>query len=185
MFLSSHFSIDALAARAACFSCAALLLAGCASIVNKDKVLGIVTPYKVEVVQGNVITSEQAALVKPGQSRSQVRDILGSPLLTDVFHADRWDYIFTIRRQGAAAQRRQVTVLFDGDELKSINAPELPAEREFIASIDTFKSSGKAPSLALSEEQMKRLPAPAAPSADAPAAAPALPARSYPPLEAR
>ena len=48
------------------------------------------TPYKVEVVQGNVVTKEQAALIKPGLSRAEVRDVLGSPLLTDVFHADRW-----------------------------------------------------------------------------------------------
>lgn len=185
MFLSLHFGFAAVAARAAAFSCAALALAGCSSIVNKDKVFGLVTPYKVEVVQGNVITSEQAALIKPGQTRTQVRDILGSPLLTDVFHADRWDYIFTIQRQGAAPQRRQVTVMFDGDKLKSIDAPELPAERDFVASIDTFKKSGKPPPLALNEEQMQRLPAPSTPSADAPAATPVLPARTYPPLETR
>jgi outer membrane protein assembly factor BamE len=51
-------------------------------------------------VQGNVVTSEQVARVKPGMTRAQVRDILGTPLLTDPFHADRWDYLFTIRRQG-------------------------------------------------------------------------------------
>lgn len=185
MSLSSHFGFSAVAVRAAAFGCAALALSGCSSIANKDKVLGFVTPYKVEVVQGNVITSEQAALIKPGQTRAQVRDILGSPLLTDVFHADRWDYIFTIRRQGAQPQRRQVTVLFEGDSLKSIDAPELPAEREFVESIDTFKRGGKPPPLALNEEQMKRLPTPTAPSADAPAATQTLPARTYPPLEPR
>ena len=46
--------------------------------------------------------ASRSALVKPGMTRAQVRDILGSPLLTDVFHADRWDYVFTIRRQGAS-----------------------------------------------------------------------------------
>ena len=73
-------------------------------------------------------------------TRSQVRDVLGSPLLTDIFHADRWDYIFTIRRQGAEPQRRSVVVRFDGDALKSIDAgDELPTEREFVASISTAK----------------------------------------------
>ena len=81
-------------------------LAGCQSLQTSDSFLGIITPYKVEVVQGNVVTSEQVALVKPGQTRAQVRDFLGSPLLTDPFHADRWDYVFTIRRQGAAAGLR-------------------------------------------------------------------------------
>jgi outer membrane protein assembly factor BamE len=162
-------------------------LSGCASFVNTDRVLGLVTPYKVEVVQGNVVTKEQAALIRPGQTRAQVRDILGSPLLTDVFHTDRWDYVFTIRRQGAAPQQRQVIVRFEGDALKSIEAPDLPAEREFVASIDTFKTSRNAPPLALSEAQLQALPAPAArasgaAAANAPAAAPT---RSYPPLEGR
>ena len=84
---------------------------------SSDNLLGIITPYRVEVVQGNVVTSEQAALVKPGMSRAQVRDILGSPLLTDVFHADRWDYVFTIRRQGAEPQLRRVVVRFDGEKI--------------------------------------------------------------------
>ncbi|WP_418318224.1 outer membrane protein assembly factor BamE [Piscinibacter sakaiensis] len=172
------------AARAAAIIAALLVLGGCSSFASKDKLLGLVTPYKVEVVQGNVITKEQVAMIKPGLTRSQVRDILGSPLLTDVFHTDRWDYIFTIRRQGAAPQRRQVTVHFEGDALKSIEAPELPAEREFVASIDT-KKAAKAPPLVLSEEQLKRLPAPK-PAAAAPGATAqptTEPNRSYPPLE--
>ncbi|GAP35521.1 outer membrane protein assembly factor BamE [Piscinibacter sakaiensis] len=164
---------------------AGLLLAGCGGMSLTDRMLGVVTPYKVEVVQGNVVTKEQLAAVRPGQSRAQVRDILGSPLLADIFHADRWDYVFTIRRQGAAPQQRQVIVRFEGDVLKSVDAPELPSERDFVASIDTFKTSRNAPPLALSEAQVKALPAPAR-AAATPAAAeqPAaeLP-RRYPPLE--
>jgi outer membrane protein assembly factor BamE len=173
-------------ARAGLTAFAALaLLAGCGGMATADRVLGIVTPYKVEVVQGNVITREQLELIKPGQSRAQVRDILGSPLLMDVFHADRWDYMFTIRRQGAAPQQRQVVVRFEGDALKSIEAPELPAERDFVASIDTFKTSRNAPPLELSESQLKALPTPATrgAAAVAPAASDAAPARSFPPLE--
>jgi outer membrane protein assembly factor BamE len=112
-------------ARALLCLTGALVLGSCSSlpslpsmpsVMSKDKLLGVVTPYKVEVVQGNVITKEQAAQVKPGMSRAQVRDILGSPLLTDVFHANRWDYIFTIRRQGAEPQMRRVIVVFDGEK---------------------------------------------------------------------
>ncbi len=158
-------------------------LSGCESLQTSDNLLGIVTPYRLEVVQGNVVTREQAALVKPGMSRAQVRDLLGSPLLTDVFHADRWDYVFTIRRQGAEPQSRHIVVRFDGEQLKSIDTGgELPGEREFVASIDTFKTSGTAPVLALSEEQIKALPAP--PRKPAGDAAPEGTAREYPPLEA-
>ena len=111
-----------------------------------------------------------------------MRDILGSPLLTDVFHADRWDYVFTIRRQGTQPQARRVVVLFDGDKLKSVDGgSDLPAERDFVASIDTFKTARNAAPLALTETQLKALPAPVPPiEAQAPAL---VTPRSYPPLE--
>jgi outer membrane protein assembly factor BamE len=161
-----------------------ICLTGCASLQSSDNFLGVVTPYRVEVVQGNVVTKEQIDAVKPGMARQQVRDILGSPLLTDVFHADRWDYVFTIRRQGAEPQARRVVALFDGDKLKSIDGGgDLPAERDFVASIDTFKTARNAAPLALTEAQLKALPVPVKP-ADAPAAAPVT-QRTYPPLEPR
>lgn len=162
----------------------ALALSGCASLQTSDSFLGVITPYRLEVVQGNVITREQAAAVKPGMTRVQVRDILGSPLLTDVFHSDRWDYIFTIRRQGAPPQRRSLVARFNGDLLTTLEAPELPSESEFVASITTSKPSSKPPVLALTEEQRKALPVPARPEPSV-EAAPAGPVRSYPPLEAR
>ena len=168
--------------------CLLIGLAGCQSLQSSDSFLGVITPYKVEVVQGNVVTREQAVAVQPGMSRAQVRDLLGSPLLTDVFHADRWDYVFTIRRQGAAPQQRSVVARFDGEKLKSLDtAGDLPAEREFVQSIDTFKTSRDAPPLALSEAQIAALPVPAAGAgaAAAASAAPAAPVRSYPPLEPR
>jgi outer membrane protein assembly factor BamE len=160
----------------------ALGTAGCQSLQSSNSFLGVITPYRVEVVQGNVVTKEQAAAIHPGMSRAQVRDLLGSPLLADPFHADRWDYVFTIRRPGAEPQLRRVVVLFTGETLKSIDTGgELPAEREFVASIDTFKTSRNAPALELTDEQLKALPVP--PRPPAPDAEPVGPVRSYPPLE--
>lgn len=159
------------------------MLGGCQSLQSSDSFLGIITPYKVEVVQGNVITKEQAALVQPGMSRAQVQDILGSPLIMDPFHADRWDFVFTIRRQGTEPQQRNVVVHFEGEALKSMDAPELPGEREFVASIDTFQTKRKPPVLALTPEQTQALPAPAKPAATE--TEPVGPTRSYPPLETR
>ena len=162
-------------------------LSGCQSVrtmPTADSLLAAITPYKVEVVQGNVITQEQAALVKPGMNRAQVRDILGSSLVTDIFHADRWDYVFTIRRQGTESQPRHVVVLFTGDVCKSIDTGgELPTERDFVASIDTFKTARNAPALELTEAQVKALPVPPRPPAVEPE--PLGPAREYPPLEPR
>ncbi len=159
-------------------------LAGCASLDPSDTILSVVTPYKVEIVQGNVVTQEQVSRIQPGMSRAQVRDILGSPLLADVFHADRWDYVFTIRRQGTDPQRRSVVALFDGERLKSLDTGgELPAEEAFVASIDTVKPGAKAPSLALTEAQLQALKAPPKPAqVDTPVVAPN---RVYPPLEPR
>lgn len=182
--LRSSLQRSALAGRISLAAALCFGLGACQSLQSSDNVLGFITPYRLEVVQGNVVTQEQAAQVKPGMTRAQVRDILGSPLLTDIFHADRWDYAFTIRRQGTEPQQRMVVVKFDGDVLKSIEAPELPAERAFVASIDAQKlSRKKEPVLALTEEQIKALPAPkATPVATQAASAPVT--REYPPLEA-
>lgn len=159
----------------------ALLVAGCASSTQStDDFLGIITPYRIDIVQGNVVTKEQMALVKPGLSRAQVRDVLGTPLITDPFHADRWDYVFDIRRPGTEAQRRHIVLTFDGETLKTIDAPELPSEHEFVASI-AKPSHAKPPRLELSDEQRDALPLP--PRPEAPAPEPTGPVRSYPPLE--
>ena len=170
-----------------------LALGGCSQMpkfdafsVSGDKVLGLVTPYRVEIVQGNVVTKDQLAAIKPGMTRAQVRDVLGSPLLTDVFHEARWDYVFTIRRQGAAPQNRHILLTFDGDSLSKIDAPDdLPTEKEFIASINTLKVSGKEPKLELTEEERKALPPPVRPAATTAAAEPVGATREYPPLEPR
>jgi len=164
----------------AAVAAALLLTAGCSSLQSSDSFLGLVTPYRIDIVQGNVVTREQAALVKPGMSRAQVRDVLGSPMITDLFHAQRWDYLFTIRRPGTEPQRRSVVVFFEGEVVKSIQAGELPTEREFVASI-AKPTTEKAPPLDLSEEQRKALPLP--PRQPETAQEPVGPVRSYPPLE--
>lgn len=162
---------------------ACLLLAGCSSWVgHNDRFAYVVPLYRVEIVQGNVVTKEQAALVKPGMTRDQVRAVIGSPLLTDPFHADRWDYLFTIRRQGTEPQLRKLVAHFKGDVLERFEVPDnLPTEQEFVASINTFHPKREAPKLALTEAERAALPKPVRP---APAATEALgPTRSYPPLE--
>jgi outer membrane protein assembly factor BamE len=163
-----------------CTLAASTLLSGCESLQRTDSFLGIITPYRIDIVQGNAITKEQAALIKPGLSKLQVRDILGTPLVADPFHASRWDYIFTLRRPGAELQRRSVVVLFDGDVVKALEAPELPSEREFVASMSRFKDP-RAAKLDLTEEERKALPLPV--RREPPPAEPVGPVREYPPLE--
>ena len=136
------------------------------------------------MVQGNVVTREQLASVKPGTQRSRVRDVLGSPLIADAFHAQRWDYVFLIRRPGTEPQQRSVVVLFDGEAVKDVQAPpDLPSELEFVASISRPGRSGDLPKLELTPEERAALPVPvrAEPTV---AAVPQGAVRSYPPLEA-
>lgn len=148
---------------------------------TSDSFLGLITPYRMDIVQGNVVTQEQAALVKPGMSRTQVRDVLGSPMLTDLFHVDRWDYIFTIKRQGTEPQRRDVVVYFNGDKLDRIEAPDLPSERDFVSSISRPMPQRASPVIALTDEQKKALPLPPKAAVEPPVPMGAV--RSYPPLE--
>ena len=156
-------------------------LGACGSLnTASNQVVGWVSPYKMDIVQGNFVSQEQAAAVKPGMSRAQVRDILGTPLLTSLFHAERWDYVFTFKRRGAEPQARKVTAYFKDDLLERIEADALPTEAEFVASLDTTRPSGKLPMLELSPESLSKLPA--VKPKTAPAALPPLPA-SYPPLE--
>ncbi len=163
---------------------AAASLAGCGAVSpTADRLLGVITPYRIDVTQGNVVTKELAAQVKPGMTRAQVRDILGSPLVTSAFHADRWDYVFTLRRPGVEPQRRSVVAYFKGDALERIEAPELPSEQDFVASIRPSKTGGTEPVLALTDAQKKALPPPV--KSESPAGTQPLgPARPYPPLEA-
>lgn len=170
------------AARFAGVALAAGAMSGCGSFQSFNLV-NVFRPYRVEIVQGNVVTKESAARVEPGMSRAQVRDILGTPLLTDVFHANRWDYTFLLNRPGTPTQLRVVVAYFEDDKLTRLEAPDLPTEAEFLDLIQTYRPRGDVPVMALTEAQIKALPVPPTP---APAAsAPEGPTRSYPPLETR
>jgi len=169
------------------FRLAAAVLAGaaasgCGSFDSAtQRIAGSFTPYRVEVVQGNFVSREQVQALQPGMSRLQVREVLGTPLLTSVFHADRWDYVFTLRRQGVQAQSRRLTVFFKGDALERFEGDEMPTEAEFVATLDTRRKARKVPVLEVAEESLKPAPARVAPAA--PEAAPAPAPASYPPLE--
>jgi outer membrane protein assembly factor BamE len=159
--------------------CAGLL--GCAGFDGASlRVASIVSPYRIDIVQGNFVSSEQIALLKPGMDRQQVRDLLGTPLLQSVFHGDRWDYVFTFKRQGEEPQLRKVAVFFKGGALERFEADTLPSEAEFVASLSHGRKATAVPVLEASEEALKQFPAPPKPADARPL--PPLPA-SYPPLE--
>lgn len=174
-------SVPSLLQPLALLACAAL--AACSSFNSAStSVASLITPYKIEVVQGNFVSKEQVEALQPGMARAQVREILGSPLVTSVFHADRWDYVFTIRRQGIEAQSRKLTVFFKADEFEKVEGDTMPSESEFVATLDTNRTLGKVPNLQASQEQLSRNPNKPQ-SSPAPDATPAAP-KVYPPLEA-
>ena len=161
-------------------------LAACSSFDSaSNKLSSIVTPYQIDVVQGNVVTREQVELLKPGLPRQTVVNLLGTPLLQSVFHANRWDYVFSFRRKGEEPQLRKLTIFFTGDVLDRFDADPMPSEAEFVASLDSGRKSGKVPVLEASEESLKQFQQASKSSANpatTPRILPPLPA-SYPPLE--
>ena len=159
------------------------LLSACGnvSLSNPETLFGLLQPYKVDVVQGNVVTQEVMAQIQPGLGRMQVKEILGTPLLADPFHADRWDYVFTIRRQGVADQKRLVSVFFKNDAVDRFDTEPLPSEREFVASIDKPLPASAKPVVDLNEQQIAALPVP--PKTEEIRKAPQGAVREYPPLE--
>lgn len=97
-----------------------LLLAACSGYLG-------LTPYKMDVQQGNVVTQEMASKLKPGMSREQVRFVLGTPLVVDPFHADRWDYVYRLEKRGELVEERKLTVIFEDDRLKRVEGDVVPA----------------------------------------------------------
>ncbi|VVE30561.1 Outer membrane protein assembly factor BamE [Pandoraea cepalis] len=139
-----------------CAAAAFLALAGCSTYDSvTDKVIGVVTPYRINIVQGNFVSKEAYEQLKAGMTRDQVRQLLGTPLLTDIFHANRWDYVFYFKRGNASVvQERHLKVYFDGDTLARWEGGEnLPTEYQLVREIDgqkgkTVKTDASAPSTA-------------------------------------
>lgn len=97
-----------------------LLLIACS---NTPSITSYLTPYRIDVRQGNMVTQEMVAQLKPGLSKDQVRFILGTPLVADMFHADRWDYIYRFRpgRDHSDVQQRRLVVHFVDGKLDHLD----------------------------------------------------------------
>lgn len=94
---------------------ASLLLAAC------NATLPTFTPYKVEIRQGNLITQDMRARIKLGMTQSQVKAALGAPLINDPYHANRWDYIYSLEQQGKVVENQRLTLYFKNDKLSRID----------------------------------------------------------------
>ena len=117
-------------------------ISGCTTAVDETQrnwMNVIFRPYVPDIVQGNFISSEQYSKLALGMTREQVRQVLGTPLLADYFHANRWDYVFEYKRNGQViGKERRVTIFFEGDKVVKFDGDALPTEVEIIAEIDNY-----------------------------------------------
>lgn len=87
----------------------------------------LITPYRMDIQQGNYISQEMVSQLRPGMTREQVRFVLGTPLLADIFHADRWDYVYYRDVLGAAREERKIAVIFQDGKLVRVEGDVVPA----------------------------------------------------------
>lgn len=101
-------------------------------------VTGRLNPHRIDIRQGNYLSQEMVAQLKPGMTREQVRFVLGTPLLTDIFHADRWDYVYYFKPgQGGELQQRRLIVYFENDKLASVDGDVVAAEAGELEQVDS------------------------------------------------
>jgi outer membrane protein assembly factor BamE len=104
-------------------------------VTKLQKFLWVFSPYRPDIQQGNFVSQEMLSQLKVGQTRDQVKFILGTPLLTDIFHADRWDYPFYLARGNGELTTSRVTVYFKDNKVEKFDGGNLPSERDYIARI--------------------------------------------------
>lgn len=93
-----------------------LPLAGC----------GWLAPYRIDIQQGNFVSQEMVAQLKRGMTQDQVRFVLGTPLVTDIFHAERWDYVYVLDRPGQPRVQRRLSVFFEDGRLARLDGDVTP-----------------------------------------------------------
>lgn len=104
---------------------AVLFLSACSSF-NPTTWL---TAHRMDIQQGNYVTEDAVSRVKAGMTRPQVKFLLGTPLLADIFHDDRWDYTYRIERPGKPVEEKQLTVYFSKDVVSRVEGQAFPAVR--------------------------------------------------------
>ena len=113
--------------RAALGATALLALAACESMRGWTPTF--IQPYRPDVQQGNVVTKEMVEQLRTGMTRDQVRFLLGTPLVASIFHQDRWDYVYYLKRgKGAEEQKRSLSIVFKDNRLDTFTADEMPPE---------------------------------------------------------
>jgi outer membrane protein assembly factor BamE len=102
----------------------AILCAACSDLSSR---LPTFHPYHLDIQQGNVITPKMMMQLRPGMSKAQVKFVMGTPLIADSFHANRWDYFYQMRKDGKVIEQRRVILEFEDEKLKRVRGDVIPA----------------------------------------------------------
>jgi outer membrane protein assembly factor BamE len=108
-------------------------------VTGFDKLFGFISPYRISIQQGNFVSQEMVSQLKEGMTREQVRNVLGTALLTDMFHEDRWDYPFRMLKPNGDVITSRVTVFFKSNLVSKFEGGNLPNEKEYLALITNAK----------------------------------------------
>jgi outer membrane protein assembly factor BamE len=100
-----------------------LLLASCSEFY-----IPLLTPYKMDIRQGNFVSQEMRDKLKLGMTKAQVRYVLGTPMINDPFHDERWDYAYRLEHEGKVTEKQNLTLYFEGDNLVRIVDGSQPVE---------------------------------------------------------
>ena len=104
-----------------------VLISLAVALLNACGFVGFPGVYRINVEQGNIVTPEMAAQLKPGMTRRQVKFILGTPLIQDTFDKNRWDYLYSKRNGTKVLSEALLTVQFDGDQLVNVTGDLAPS----------------------------------------------------------
>lgn len=130
-------------------------------------------PYRIDVRQGNMVTQEMVSQLRPGMSKDQVRFVLGSPLVVNIFHADRWDYVYRIQPGRGETEQRVVTVFFADGKLTRLAGDVVAASASDPGKdVGNESAEGSPPAAATPNRILDAGPAENAPNAPAEPAAP-------------
>lgn len=125
---------------------------------KQRRFLGFLSPYRVDIQQGNFVSREMISQLRPGMTPDQVRFVLGTPLLTDIFHADRWDYPFRLQKGNGEITTSRVTLYFKDNRLERFEGGDLPTEKDYLARIAGKETPPKAATSAPSAAPASPIP---------------------------
>jgi outer membrane protein assembly factor BamE len=125
---------------------ACALAGGCATVETYVPAFRSLGVFRLDINQGNYLTQDMVDKLKEGQTRAQVRSILGTPLVASAFRDSRWDYVYRFERQGRLLENRAFTVFFDGDKLARWEGDEMPQSMAALNRAAVDKSMGHIPS---------------------------------------